>query len=187
MMSEHDGDCGPECGWEIQDVDQEEGAQESKMPQFPWGIFIIGMVGFVFYFAYLGFQAGQGVSAMVIAASLVFNGWAAGRLHQRQETRTIIQSLEDANTQKLNAIHELEKRLDETRDESRGVWVETKRYHMLEFVAALAVKSARIKDPDADDPVFEVPEGRMIGLSDSLEALRDHGSTVQDPVWKGQG
>lgn len=154
--------------------------RSTSEPEFPWGVFILGMVGFIFYFAYIGFQAGQGISAMVIAVSLVFNGWAAGRLHQRQETRATIKSLEDMNAKKLNAICELEKRLDDTRED----WFGMKRYHMLEFVAALAVKSARIKNPDAESPVFEVPEGRMVGLSDILEELRDYGSKVQDPVWR---
>lgn len=157
-------------------LEASEAEDEGVLVQVPWGVLVLAVIVFLGYIGFAGFRAGMGLSVTVIAISLMVNAWAAGRIYQRDDTRRELRQLDQSNRELRRELAARDKVPARARTGQRELYCD------LEFVAAHVAKVSRIKDPNADDPMFEVPQPQMIALADALDALRESGSTGQDNI-----
>lgn len=144
-----------DCGCEIDRMFEET---------FPFSVVVLGVVFFVVFLGVMSWQAGMGVSGVAVGASLALCGWNMGKIYERRESRVetmeIRAELRELRSLQRDKVSQLAKPTD-VRFLRDVVWL-----------AENVANSARIKDPDADDPKFEVSQDDMMALEDGLTALR---------------
>lgn len=160
VRSSDDGDTevSTEC-----DCEGCEGPLPDYMADFPFGVVILGFVAMVVYLGFMSFRAGLGISGAAIGLSLAVCGWSGGKLFAEVNARRDSRELR-AEVRDLRST---------SRDASRRFIDGFIHYDTLEVAANDVVNVARIKDPDAEHPRFEVPEAAMIALENAVTELRE--------------
>lgn len=129
--------------------------------EFPLGVTVLAFVVFMLFLGVMSWQAGFNVSGPAIGFSLAVSGFNLGKFYTNRENR--------AEKREMQAsLREMRK----TNDAARRRPTSEALYEDVAFSAEDVVRNARIRDPDAENPTFNVPQDSMLVLEDMVKTLR---------------
>lgn len=124
--------------------------------EFPLGVLVLAFVVFMVFLGVMSWQAGFGMAGPAIGFSLGVSGFNVGKFYTNRENRY--------ESRELRAQLRTVQRRNRPTSEAL--------YEDVAFSAEDVVRNARIKDPDAENPTFNVPQDSMLVLEDMVKTLR---------------
>lgn len=124
--------------------------------EFPIGVIALAFIVFMVFLGVMSHQAGFSMAGPAIGFSLAVSGFNLGKFYTARENRY--------ESRELRAQLRTVQRRNRPTSEAL--------YEDVAFSAEDVIKNARIKDPDAEKPTFNVPQDSMIVLEQTVNALR---------------